>query len=429
MNVIFTIVARNYLPLAMTLADRVKVHHPGMDFYIFLADEILGSFDPAEINVPVIEVKNMGIDNLQDMAFKYNVTEFCTAVKPFCFDYLFRKGYTKAIYFDPDIYVLNSLDGIFNDLDNNFIVLTPHYITPEVNYTGVVPEGLILFVGIYNCGFVALKNDTNGNIVVSWWMNRLRDKAYADKLEGFHTDQKWMDFIPGYFGTGVAISRNLGYNMSVWNLHERRIEIDGDKITIHHKQGLYPSVPLTFFHFAGFDANNLSLVHKNYPMVSISNYPGLEKLYARYKEDLVRHQFDRFIKLPYHYNFYSNKMPVVQFQRRIYKQLVREGWKFNDPFTVGADSFYELMKSNRMLVKPTNSRNIDRMNERSLSDFGSKIRIINVGARMVKFIVGFQNYALLSKFFLRYFRPENQTFLVKQVKKYRFVNENSGDEA
>jgi len=426
MNAVFTIVAKNYLSLAMTLGDSIKQLHPELSFHIFLADEIDGMFDPLEVGFSITEIKDVGIEKLEDLAFKYNVTEFCTAVKPFCFNFLFEKfNYTKLIYFDPDIYVLNSLDDIFRNLENNFIVLTPHYVTPEINYSGSVPEGLILFVGVYNLGFLGLKRDSNGTRLLSWWENRLRDKSYADKIEGFHTDQKWMDFVPALFDDGVKISKNLGYNVSIWNLHERVIEFENGTFIVHHKENRLPRVPLTFFHFAGFNPSNLEIVHKNYPTVKTERFKNMVSLLQRYKNELEERRYDFFIKMNYKYNFFENGEQIIQFQRRLYKQMTKEGWIFENPFIRGNNSFYDLLEKNALLSKA--NMNVDRLNERGLSGFESKIKIINWASKLLKMILGFDRYALLTKFFLRYFRPENQVFLIKEVTSYHFVNENSAN--
>ena len=38
-NVAFTICAKNYIGLAQILEQSVRVHNPGVDFFIFVADE------------------------------------------------------------------------------------------------------------------------------------------------------------------------------------------------------------------------------------------------------------------------------------------------------------------------------------------------------------------------------------------------------
>src|ERR1700712_2484004 len=97
-DVIFTICARNYLAQALALKASLKQTNPGRDFYIFIADRKTGIDD-----VDVIFPDESWISDWLKMAFKYNVIEYSTSIKPFCIKYLFRK-YDKVVFVDPDTY-------------------------------------------------------------------------------------------------------------------------------------------------------------------------------------------------------------------------------------------------------------------------------------------------------------------------------------
>ena len=90
-------------------------------------------------------VSSIGIPDFRQMAFKYDVLELSCAVKPYCFQYLFREyGYDRVIYFDPDVFVYSSLDAVFSLLDDALLVLTPHLTKLEAatdrrNAFGLVP--------------------------------------------------------------------------------------------------------------------------------------------------------------------------------------------------------------------------------------------------------------------------------------------------
>ena len=96
----FTIVAKNYIGLAKVLETSIRKHNSDIDFYIFVADELPSSFGE-KMPDNVIESKNVlsySDKEWVDMTFKYTLTEFCTAIKPSCFQYLFEcKDYEKAI--------------------------------------------------------------------------------------------------------------------------------------------------------------------------------------------------------------------------------------------------------------------------------------------------------------------------------------------
>ena len=90
-NIIFTIAAKNYLASAITLGESVMSSGTDAEFIIILADEWLEE-SVKEIRFPIIEAKDLGISSFEDMAFKYDIVEFSTSIKPFAIQYLFDKG-------------------------------------------------------------------------------------------------------------------------------------------------------------------------------------------------------------------------------------------------------------------------------------------------------------------------------------------------
>lgn len=422
MNAAFTIVAKNYFSLALTLAESIKKNHPGIDFYILLADEAeeISVFEGE--NHFLFQAKDINIPFYYNLAFKYNVTEFCTAVKPFFFDYLFKnKAYQNIIYFDPDIYVYSKLDSIYDTLQDSDIIMTPHFITPQVSYTGNASETLTLFAGIYNFGFCAIKNSEDGLLLIEWWKKRLYDLCYVDKFEALHVDQKWMDFIPALFKK-VAISRYMGYNIAYWNIHEREFVKSESGYNIRHRISKAGNDKLIFAHFSG--VNPLDIYNnKQCTTIIINDYPDWIELLQDYSKKVLDNNFNKYISYNYKYAEFENGRKISVFQRRLFRRLTDDGIKtFADPFSVNAGSFYDLLRNNKLLL---NQNTGDKLNERNFEGFDDKVKKLNLVMRNIKKILGFEKYTLLLKFCQRYFRPENQTFLIKEVEShYKFKNEN-----
>jgi hypothetical protein len=265
---VFTICAKNYLAQALTLRESTLFYNK-IDFYIFLSDSV----DGVKVKDGIRELKDSWIPNWKMMAFKYNVIEFSTAIKPFCFEELFLEGYDKVMYLDPDIYVTDSLSSIFGILDYSSIILTPHYCDEVEVYRGAVSENVFLQAGIFNLGFIAVKNDLTGNKMIKWWKNRLENQCYSDKSTALFVDQKWMDFIPAFFPKETVISQNMGWNVAIWNLHERALLVNENKYYIRRSSDGY-IFPLVFFHFSGFDPYNLNVINRRHPQYNISTYPS-----------------------------------------------------------------------------------------------------------------------------------------------------------
>jgi hypothetical protein len=122
MNAIFTIVAKNYIGLAQVLGQSIR-KHSNVDFFIFVADE-WDENNASHLALPanvLFAKKCLNVDDMQwnELAFKYNLVEFCTSIKPKCFQYLFhQKGYRHVVFSDPDVFFFNSPDEIFTQLDS-----------------------------------------------------------------------------------------------------------------------------------------------------------------------------------------------------------------------------------------------------------------------------------------------------------------------
>jgi len=420
-NAVFTIVAKNYFGFAKALYISVKKNNPEVDFFVLLSDEIDNIEDFNNEEFKVLEAKNIGISNFYDLAFKYNITELSTAIKPFFFTYLFNEQYDKVIYFDPDIFVYNNLSNIYDRLDSSEIVLTPHFVNPEMESTANAPETLTLFAGIYNLGFLAVKNTIAGREMISWWESRLYSYCFVDKSEALHVDQKWMDFVPALFGDKVLILRDLGFNIAYWNIHERAVDNSGDLPVIYNRIKNTGKFPLVFIHFSGFNTHDI-FDNKQCPILDLNRYADFIPFFSQYAKFLKENNFDMYFHKKYTYSTFNNGVTINIFQRRLFRRLNMEGVIFENPFGVGETDFYAKLVKNNLIVKSKSS--IDKLNERNFVGLQSKIKKLNIIMKFLRRILGFERYVLLLKFCQRYFRPENQTFLLNDYDHIKFYNEN-----
>ena len=295
MNAVFTICAKNYLSRAQTLGDSIKAIDPDLLFYIFLSDELDGSIDLAQQKYPIIEAKFLGIPQWRNMAFYYDILEFSCAIKPFCFQYLAQNyNYGNIIYFDPDIYVYNSLGPIMDSLRDHCIVLTPHVTNLSLTSDGASPDSSLLFVGAYNLGFIALRVCPVATEFLSWWGARLVDRGFADICEALHVDQKWIDLVPGLLGNSVLISRNHGLNAAQWNIHER-------ELTERNGNYYMNDDPLIFYHHTSFDPHHPARMAQRQNKFTLENRPEFTRLIEGYAAHLLRNGYDEYSKLPYAY--------------------------------------------------------------------------------------------------------------------------------
>jgi lipopolysaccharide biosynthesis glycosyltransferase len=203
MNIAFTICSNNYLAQAKTLGDSFLNYNKDIQFFIFLCDEKLPNFDYEDFNeFKLVTYKELNIESIHSLLEKYNIVELNTAIKATCFKYIQEHivQVEKIIYLDPDIEVYNSLHILFDELDLNDIVLTPHLLKP-LHLDSLSPsESLFLNHGIYNLGFIGLNiKKTNSLSFLNWWEERLFKYCYNDLCNGLFVDQLWINHVPIFF--------------------------------------------------------------------------------------------------------------------------------------------------------------------------------------------------------------------------------------
>ena len=245
----FTSFSYSYLDRARVLANTLKSLHPDWILWAVVTDKCPEGMDHAweeEEFDRVLSVYDLIPANTEQWLFGHNVVEACTAVKgAACVKILSEHDCEKLFYFDPDIAIFNPMDEVLDLLDVNSIVLTPHQLQgePRQAIQAIQDNELTsLTHGVYNLGFIAIANDSEGRRFASWWDDRLRDWCHDRKEIGVFVDQKWCDLVPCFFD-GVKILRDPGYNVASWNLSHRTVGFDADgMLTVNDR-------PLRFFHF------------------------------------------------------------------------------------------------------------------------------------------------------------------------------------
>jgi hypothetical protein len=418
MNAVFTIVAKNYLPLAHALGWSLKKQNKTpYNFIIVVADNTIDHSDPIflpEFNY--LSVYDLGLDNLDELAFKYTITEFCTSIKPACFNYFMKHTDGEYfIYFDPDIFVFDDISNIINQFDNKSIVVTPHYTTPEAKYTGDQVDSSTLFVGIFNFGFVGFRKTEYSKTILNWWHNRLMNQAYADYQDALHTDQKWMDFLPAFNNDELSVSKNLGMNLAPWNLFEREIlpEKNSAKFLVRNKF-TNEIFPLVFVHFAGYDPNNENVIHKDFLHLKIDKYPYYKFVRDCYDKITSDYKFKEIKNLPYKFGVFNNGKSIQYYHRRIYRALLEDGQQFSHIFSEKGELYLLFNQANMI----TNDNPI-KYTSKNKEELGNKIKYINKLFKIAYKILGANKYFTFLKYLNRYSRPENQIFLVnKKIDKF-----------
>ncbi|MBF8253501.1 MAG: Glycosyltransferase [Deltaproteobacteria bacterium] len=292
---VVTIIAKNYLALAKTLANSLRQFHPDIDFHLVVIDRPgfpRGDIDPASIFV-IDPLAIMDGAQFNSMAERYDITELSTSVKPFALQHLLDIGYEQVIYFDPDILIMQPLDQILDALDEANIVLTPHLLDP-IPMDGRLPdEPYILKAGAYNLGFVGVKASRETRRFLKWWSERMETLCKIAPHRGLFVDQKWIDLVPGLFD-GVTLLKHRGCNVAYWNVHSRRLVEEDGRYYVGEERA-----PLVFYHFSGYRIDEPDSLSKHQNRIDLKHEPALSGLLRRYASLLEANGRNRYKALPF----------------------------------------------------------------------------------------------------------------------------------
>ena len=404
---VVTIVANNYLASAVTLCDSLK-KNDNLDLYIVLVDGKLDTIDYTKYSYNILEAQQMNIPRFYEMAYKYNVVEFSTALKPFALDYLIDK-YESVYYVDPDICFFESFDNVEQQLGEHTAILTPHLVDGRNEQWDDSVATTCMRCGVYNLGFIGVNNCDEGKALLKWWKERLTDFCYNNMI--FYTDQKWANIMPALFND-VYISKDIGFNVAEWNLSERNIVYEQEKYWVYNKR---EKRPLSFYHFSSYKATNPAEFLKRAGCnIWENSIEVMEQLYGEYKQCLDNNEFGLLSKSIYKYNYYDNGVVITDIQRRIYKALLKKGYQYNGLFSTDKASLYYLLKKNGILSFEKENVRI----ENSISEDGKYKRLVllNKIMRVAKHVMGIKKYNMLLLYFNIYCTPDQQIFLLKDMK-------------
>ncbi|RYX91151.1 hypothetical protein EON78_06785 [bacterium] len=296
------------------------------------------------------------------------------------------------------------------------MILTPHITTIEVNYTGDLPESGLLYTGMFNLGFLALKFDVHSGKMLDWWEKRLEDRCFQNKMESYFTDQKWMDFLPSFFNKELLVSFHLGMNLAPWNFYEREVFISNDKYYVRNRlteQSGLNAVPLIFVHFSGYNYN--SLIENQISQDNISSlrqYEDISLIMDQYSLALKTSSFLRFVKMPYSFSYFSNGIEVTKTYRRLYRRMTEDGNIIPRPFD-SEGSFYKSLKESRVLNK--NLTLADKKSVAKLHGVGRKLLIINRIFFYSFKILGSEKFFMLIRLMRIYSKVENHVYLINEA--------------
>jgi hypothetical protein len=375
---VYTSCSANYLAKAIALSNSIISNNFTVDFHLLYCDEAKEAIERAKKLGTFYKVHTLESMNLnEEEIFKYSVMELCTKVKGQALvELLNTNSYDYVIYLDPDSILFEQIDEIIREFNDCDIGLIPHFQKPlEINTEAFrLTELSVLRHGLYNLGFLYIRNSKNSKDLAVWWADRLMYNCYDDPLRGRFTDQRMFDEVPIIFD-GVKISKSKVINVASWNISERDLSFVEDaskKIKFYVDDN-----SLLMYHFSGVNSKGVSdmVVAK----LSPSN-PAIRMLECWYKDLLNKYDQEYYEEIPFFGDKFKNGNRVDSNIRRLYAENIDLQIAF--PFPLKDSSYEDWLISERKYYSnkfPSPSLNVCKRDFIIMFDIGlySNIAKIN----------------------------------------------------
>lgn len=332
-----TIAAKSTIALARVVARSFAEHHPGTPFFVLLADEVDGYFDPAKEPYELVSLSDLDVP--QPARFRFGLAQqpLTYAATPYLIAKLLDLGHEHVLFVKQESLVLGELETTVSALPPGSVALTPHLLEPLAGDDADERERNILLSGVFNAGFVAVKRGAAANHLLAWWQDRVYRHCRHAVGDGMHYEQRWLDLAPAYFDN-VHVLRDPGLNVAHWNLPERKVRVSGDDVSV---EGTH----CRLFRFSGFDVGRPDRATRYSDRLRMEHAGDARLVFERYRTALLGQGEAITSSWPYAYAHFENGVPIPPIAREIYVSL-DDVSHFGDPFATEDGSFY------RWLIEP-----------------------------------------------------------------------------
>ncbi len=244
-----TVVTSSYAGLAQTLHSSLVKSNPKSRLLVLVVDaDSAVTIEVRDDSLHYLSVNEVLSESQNDLRMLdyYDLFEQCNALRPFLIKHMIiTYNCENVIYLDSDTWVAGSFDPIVNGLLHYSFGYSPHIGMPLPN-DGLRPsEWAFTQFGIYNSGFLAFRKTPVSLEVLDYLCQRMRNFAFFDPPV-MHGGQEILDLAACIFRQHFWHIDHPGANIAYWNLGERSLTINGDKILANGKE-------VIFFHLSGYD--------------------------------------------------------------------------------------------------------------------------------------------------------------------------------
>ncbi len=328
---ILTAAAFPFRSRARVLVRSLRRFHPEVEVFALS----VANSDPgpeAFAGATAVRLENLGIPDLPGFLFRYTCRVVAIATKPFLLAHALDRGYSSALFLDADLWVLDGLGGLLQQVRSQPLTLSSHRSTPAATAT---EELRLLRAGTFNGGVVGVSAGRSRRFL-DWWGSRVHADCRMAPEAGLHDDQRWLDLAPG-FVAGCGIVDDAGVNVAYWNLDERPVVRRGGR-------WFAGTAPLRLFHFSGFDLRNVTQMSRHSPLPLTA---ATAELFAEYAQAVVGEEAAVAADsaqdeggIEYLSSHFANGAPIPEVARSLYAKGA-SGAAFGDPTRCGPGSYFD----------------------------------------------------------------------------------------
>jgi hypothetical protein len=258
-HAVVSIATTDYLPMCLTMLGSVARNHPEVALICYLIDcdeppasvALLpggeGDEGPGGSRVQLVGRRAFENDGLAQARDYFDVFELACASKFAALRHALEvEGYAGVVYLDCDFFCFAPFSGVFDQLKEKAVLVTPHCLGPLELGQGPTDDYALLTVGWMNAGMIAASQAALTLGIIGWLEARVLHYGFNWPSIGLFVDQSWVSALPSVFPESVGMILDPGVNAGHWNAADRALRAEGNVL-------LAGSSSLKLFHFSGFD--------------------------------------------------------------------------------------------------------------------------------------------------------------------------------